>query len=65
MIQSFIGDFKNQTECEAHLANNGFVYFGFICSTKLYVKKSEKIIARIYIYADDSCKIDKGEYTYK
>lgn len=56
------GAFKTQSICESELRNQGFCFYTTSNMRPVFINRTKKLIAEIYVYADYSSSALIGEY---
>ena len=57
-----IGSFKTQSDCENELRNQGFCFYTRNNLRPIFINRTKKEIAEIYVYSDDSASALLGGY---
>ena len=58
-----IGTFKTQSNCESELRNQGFCFYTTSNSRPIFINRTKKEIAEIYVYSDYSASALFGSYS--
>lgn len=53
------GTFENKEACVSELKNQGFIWY----AEDVYIKKSVKEVAEVFVYSDNSASALIGKYT--
>ena len=57
-----LGTFNTQSNCESELRNQGFCFYTISNSRPVFINRTKKEIAEIYVYRDNSSSALFGSY---